>query len=246
MNVAELRGQAGQRTACAPSWLVRSQRGASGNASPGSAPASRHRLRDAPGRKLRRAGRGSDPVVRQLRGRLRRVRRQALGGTRSNEPLDSPRRGCCSGTRPRSLRASHAGDSMDGGEDQIRHGDPLLFEWVERGSARDYVGQRVLVEHVDRGGTAAALKVLAPRWRGLPARLDQPRVRADCRAARDDRRCATRPQACAARDQSAGRPHRRTLQTAGHARRCTASSTTQGTGKPVMSRSRRTSSSSSR
>ena len=62
------------------------------------------------------------------------------------------------------------GDSMDGGDDPVRHGDPLLFEWVERGSARDYVGQRVLVEHADRGGTAAALKML--RRDGAGFRLD--------------------------------------------------------------------------
>jgi hypothetical protein len=62
------------------------------------------------------------------------------------------------------------GDSMDGGPDHIRHGDPLLFEWVESGSARDYVDQRVLVEHADRDGTAAALKVL--RRDGPAYRLD--------------------------------------------------------------------------
>jgi superfamily II DNA or RNA helicase/diadenosine tetraphosphate (Ap4A) HIT family hydrolase/HKD family nuclease/SOS-response transcriptional repressor LexA len=62
------------------------------------------------------------------------------------------------------------GDSMDGGPDPIRHGDPLVFEWVESGSARDYVDQRVLVEHADRDGTAAALKVL--RRDGPAYRLD--------------------------------------------------------------------------
>ena len=52
------------------------------------------------------------------------------------------------------------GDSMNGGDDPIRHGDPLLFQWIEGGSARDYVDERVLVEHASRGGTAAALKLL--------------------------------------------------------------------------------------
>ena len=49
---------------------------------------------------------------------------------------------------------------MDGGDDPIQHGDPLLFEWIEGGSARDYVDERVLVEHASRRGTAAALKLL--------------------------------------------------------------------------------------
>jgi hypothetical protein len=49
---------------------------------------------------------------------------------------------------------------MDGGTDPIKHGDPLLFEWVERGSARDYTGERVLVEQSGPSGTAPALKVL--------------------------------------------------------------------------------------
>ena len=52
------------------------------------------------------------------------------------------------------------GDSMDGGTDPIRHGDPLLFEWITGGSARDYVGQPVLVETSGTSGTAGTLKVL--------------------------------------------------------------------------------------
>lgn len=52
------------------------------------------------------------------------------------------------------------GDSMDGGADPIKHGDPLLFEWIAGGSARDYVGQRVLVEQSGGEGTAPALKIL--------------------------------------------------------------------------------------
>ena len=52
------------------------------------------------------------------------------------------------------------GDSMDGGPDPIRHGDPLLFEWITGGSARDYVGQPVLVETAGKSGVAGTLKVL--------------------------------------------------------------------------------------
>lgn len=53
-----------------------------------------------------------------------------------------------------------SGDSMDGGDDPIRNGDPLLFEWIDRGSRTDYLGDRVLVERKDRGGTAHTLKRL--------------------------------------------------------------------------------------
>lgn len=52
------------------------------------------------------------------------------------------------------------GNSMDGGSDPIRHGDPLLFEWISGGSARDYVGQRVLVETAGKSGVAGTLKIL--------------------------------------------------------------------------------------
>ncbi|WP_396912036.1 DUF3427 domain-containing protein [Mycolicibacterium sp.] len=52
------------------------------------------------------------------------------------------------------------GDSMNGGSQPIRHGDPLLFEWITGGSARDYVDQAVLVETAGKGGTAGTLKVL--------------------------------------------------------------------------------------
>jgi len=48
---------------------------------------------------------------------------------------------------------------MDGGSDPIRHGDPLLFEWVRGVDRRDLVGERVLVEYRN-GGSAAALKRL--------------------------------------------------------------------------------------
>ena len=49
---------------------------------------------------------------------------------------------------------------MDGGPDPIRHGDPLLFEWAHGVSARDLVGERVLVELSAPDGTAGALKLL--------------------------------------------------------------------------------------
>lgn len=52
------------------------------------------------------------------------------------------------------------GDSMDGGDDPIKHGDALLFEWIEGGSARDFADQRVLVEYAEQTGTAASLKTL--------------------------------------------------------------------------------------
>jgi superfamily II DNA or RNA helicase/diadenosine tetraphosphate (Ap4A) HIT family hydrolase/HKD family nuclease len=52
------------------------------------------------------------------------------------------------------------GDSMTGGTDPVRHGDPLLFEWIDGGSRADCVGQRVLVEYTDANGTSAALKTL--------------------------------------------------------------------------------------
>ena len=49
---------------------------------------------------------------------------------------------------------------MDGGPDPIRHGDPLLFEWITGGSARDYVDQPVIVEASGKAGVAGTLKVL--------------------------------------------------------------------------------------
>nr|WP_090339726.1 DUF3427 domain-containing protein [Mycolicibacterium malmesburyense]CRL68234.1 type III restriction enzyme res subunit [Mycolicibacterium malmesburyense] len=52
------------------------------------------------------------------------------------------------------------GESMDGGPTPIRHGDPLLFEWITGGSARDYINQPVLVETAGRSGVSATLKVL--------------------------------------------------------------------------------------
>ncbi|OBA95582.1 restriction endonuclease subunit R [Mycolicibacterium fortuitum] len=52
------------------------------------------------------------------------------------------------------------GNSMDGGAEPLRHGDPLLFEWITGGSARDYLGQTVLVETADKSGVAGTLKIL--------------------------------------------------------------------------------------
>lgn len=62
--------------------------------------------------------------------------------------------------RSRNFVAYARGDSMDGGVDPVRHGDPLMFEWVRGVDRRDLVGQRVLVEYRN-GGTASALKRLA-------------------------------------------------------------------------------------
>jgi superfamily II DNA or RNA helicase/HKD family nuclease/diadenosine tetraphosphate (Ap4A) HIT family hydrolase len=58
------------------------------------------------------------------------------------------------------------GNSMDGGAEPIRHGDPLLFEWITGGSARDYVGQSVLVETAGETGVAGTLKILRRREGG--------------------------------------------------------------------------------
>jgi superfamily II DNA or RNA helicase/diadenosine tetraphosphate (Ap4A) HIT family hydrolase/HKD family nuclease len=52
------------------------------------------------------------------------------------------------------------GDSMDGGPDPIKHGDPLLFEWITGGSARDYFDEPVIVETSGKSGVAGTLKVL--------------------------------------------------------------------------------------
>ena len=66
------------------------------------------------------------------------------------------------------------GDSMDGGPDPVRHGDPLVLEWVRSGGAEDYVGSRVLVEYSDQRGVAAALKRLARDGTGFELRSDNP------------------------------------------------------------------------
>lgn len=54
--------------------------------------------------------------------------------------------------RTREFAAFARGDSMDGGDDPIRHGDPLLFRWARGVDRRDLVGQRVLVDY--RNGAA--------------------------------------------------------------------------------------------
>ena len=66
------------------------------------------------------------------------------------------------------------GDSMDGGEDPIRHGDLLLLEWARGVSAGDLVGERVLVEFTERSGTAAALKFLERAGSGFELRSENP------------------------------------------------------------------------
>ena len=52
------------------------------------------------------------------------------------------------------------GDSMAGGHDPVRHGDPLLFQWVRGLDRTDLVGERVLVQYRTDEGTATALKRL--------------------------------------------------------------------------------------
>ena len=66
------------------------------------------------------------------------------------------------------------GDSMDGGEDPVRHGDLLLLEWARGVSAGDLVGERVLVEFTERSGTAAALKLLERAGSGFELRSSNP------------------------------------------------------------------------
>lgn len=68
------------------------------------------------------------------------------------------------------------GNSMDGGIDPIRHGDPLLFEWISGGSARDYVNQPVLIETADKSGTAGTLKVLRRDGGGFTLESNNPEV----------------------------------------------------------------------
>lgn len=68
------------------------------------------------------------------------------------------------------------GDSMDGGPDPIRHGDPLLFEWITGGSARDYVNQPVIVETAGKAGVAGALKVLGQEAGGYVLQSNNPSV----------------------------------------------------------------------
>ena len=52
------------------------------------------------------------------------------------------------------------GDSMDGGPDPIRHGDPLLFEWARGVSVGDLVGNESSSSSPLPDGTAGVLKLL--------------------------------------------------------------------------------------
>lgn len=68
------------------------------------------------------------------------------------------------------------GDSMDGGPEPIKHGDPLLFEWIAGGSACDYVDHPVIVETSGRTGVAGTLKVLSREAGGYVLRSNNPSV----------------------------------------------------------------------
>jgi superfamily II DNA or RNA helicase/diadenosine tetraphosphate (Ap4A) HIT family hydrolase/HKD family nuclease len=68
------------------------------------------------------------------------------------------------------------GDSMDGGPDPIKHGDPLLFEWIAGGSARDYVNQPVIVETSGKAGVAGTLKVLRREGGGYVLQSNNPSI----------------------------------------------------------------------
>lgn len=66
------------------------------------------------------------------------------------------------------------GDSMDGGDDPIRHGDPLLFEWAGDRSAADLVGQRLLVEQKSGGSNLSTVKLLGRSAAGFELRSTNP------------------------------------------------------------------------
>jgi len=68
------------------------------------------------------------------------------------------------------------GDSMDGGADPIRTGDPLLFEWTGGVNAAALVGERVIVEHRDSSGTASTLKLLGRSNGGYVLQSTNPSV----------------------------------------------------------------------
>ena len=68
------------------------------------------------------------------------------------------------------------GDSMDGGPNPIRHGDPLLFEWLLGGSARDYIDEPVLIETSGKSGVAGTLKVLRRQHGGYVLESNNPSV----------------------------------------------------------------------
>lgn len=58
------------------------------------------------------------------------------------------------------------GDSMDGGSDPIRHGDPLMLRWARGVDRRQLVGQVVLVRQGDARNAPTALKRLGADGRG--------------------------------------------------------------------------------
>ncbi len=62
--------------------------------------------------------------------------------------------------RTRHFVAFARGDSMDGGGDPIRHGDPLLFEWVRNVDRSELVGERVLVQQQQGADVVTSLKRL--------------------------------------------------------------------------------------
>ncbi len=66
------------------------------------------------------------------------------------------------------------GDSMDGGDDPIRHGDPLLFEWVRDLSRADLLGKRVLIAQQHGTETTTALKRLDRADNAYVLRSDNP------------------------------------------------------------------------
>jgi len=60
----------------------------------------------------------------------------------------------------RNFVAFASGDSMSGGADPIREGDPLLFEWVRGVDRTDLIGERLLVARREGRAMSASLKVL--------------------------------------------------------------------------------------
>ena len=76
--------------------------------------------------------------------------------------------------RTRQFVAFARGDSMDGGDDPIRHGDPLRFEWVRDVSRAALVGERVLIEQQQGAELLTALKRLDRRDTTYVLRSDNP------------------------------------------------------------------------
>jgi superfamily II DNA or RNA helicase/HKD family nuclease/SOS-response transcriptional repressor LexA len=87
-----------------------------------------------------------------------------------------------SGHDPATLFVAFArGDSMDGGTNPIRHGDPLLLQWAT-GSREDYIGQVVVAERFAAGQTAVALKRLerdATGFQLVSENSDYPSIRGE-------------------------------------------------------------------